>query len=151
MTNSAEIGNTDPEDRNIIGHRGGQGILLSPGSFGTHIRGNYIGVDASGDLSLNGSGIGIQVDGAENTEIGLGTAGGENIIAGNGGEGIVANDVPDSLVILRNRIGVGASGTAIANGGAGIAISNSVGVRIGGTSGTVGNVISGNQGAGIST
>jgi parallel beta-helix repeat protein len=144
---------------NVIG-RAGAGNVLSGNRFGltisaanhNQIIGNYIGTDRTGTVRLGNTYDGIQLRlGASNNQIGDGTAGGRNIISGNGARGIVANETSAGNTIIGNYIGTDATGAnALGNADAGVWIQDAVSTaRIGGTTAGERNVISGNTGPGI--
>lgn len=145
-----QIGGTSPALRNIISGNGsggsssGQGIYIANSdTYNTHIIGNYIGVDVSGQLPAGNFRQGILIGlEAQNNWIG-GTAPGEgNVIAYNGLGG-VRIDAPNNH-LAGNLIGIGANGsTQLGN--------QSNGVRIGGDHNTVGpnNLIAYNQHSGL--
>ncbi|OWK39974.1 beta strand repeat-containing protein [Fimbriiglobus ruber] len=190
----------DASRRNVISGNFDCGIIINgAGTDGTVIAGNFVGTDATGMapvlVPFNGSNIdssgafgGIQiVNGATNTRIGTAgqaTAPGSdalerNIISGNRGVGIYAEDLgqssvpisgnpiaPNNVTIAGNFIGTNATGTAAipngsANGGGDDGNSiNGVTVRVNGviigtnSDGSAGdtdegNLISGNVGVGI--
>ena len=145
------IGGTSSSQRNVISGNTWRGIMLANGASGNNIRGNYIGVDASGDARLLTQ-IGIYLNESPNNTIG-GTAAGEgNVVSGNNQIGIYvvyAGSVGN--VIQGNTIGLNAARTAAAaNGTTGVEIivdaSNNT---VGGTAAGAANVISGNTGRGV--
>jgi hypothetical protein len=139
------IGGTVAGSRNLVSGNLGDGIDVK--GSGAVIQGNYVGTDISGARPLPNVSNGILVSGNSNT-IGGTTAGGRNVISGNGGVGI--NIQADSNVIQGNFIGSDSAGTvSVANHG-GITIGfqkfyNTVGGTIAGAD----NVISGNLIGGI--
>jgi len=144
------IGGASAALRNVISGNGsgasasGQGIYVAnTNTSNTTIIGNYIGVDASGQLPAGNFRQGIMIGlGAQHNRIG-GTAPGEgNVIAYNGLGG-VRIDSPNNQ-IAGNLIGVGANGsTRLGN--------QANGVRIGGNNNTIGpdNLITYNQHSGV--
>jgi len=117
---------------NIIGGSLDDGVLvMGASSTGTRIAGNYIGIAASGAISvpnwLNGIELG---DGATATTIGgarasAGTCDGScNVISGNTQTGILISDTTSlNTQITGNNIGVdGAGATALPNASSGILI-----------------------------
>jgi hypothetical protein len=104
------IGGTSQSDRNVIGSCI-VGISLS-GSFNT-VRGNYIGVDASGNTALPNQ-VGIIFANSGNI-IGGSTPAERNIISGNVLQGVGAAGINN--FIKGNYIGIGADGvTSLPNG-----------------------------------
>jgi hypothetical protein len=137
---------------NIISAHGGNGIHIN-GSFsdGTGsnntIVGNLIGTDASGTKPLGNRNDAIFLSGgASNNTIGGLEPGERNIISGNGFSGItVAGRTSSGNVFLGNYLGTDVTGTAaLPNAGSGVSIEG------GGSNNRIeGNLLSGNQGAGI--
>ena len=133
-----------------------KGILLDHKSGNAKITGNIIGVGSDG--TAQGNDTGIRIDSTDNTIGGIAQVPGKapgNVISGNFGDGI------SILVGMRNRflgnlIGLDPSGTsAVANTRHGIfltasSLDSNVSLNeIGGTTAGAGNVISGNEGNGI--
>ena len=117
-------------------------------STNTLISGNLLGTYPSGMLARGNTEDGVDVDDAPNTTIGGTVAAARNVIAGLGTvrKSTVAGET--GSLIEGNYIGTNAAGTAaLANGGAASIQSSSN--TIGGTVGGAGNVISGNNAAGI--
>ncbi len=81
------IGGTVPGAGNVIAGNTHQGIFVGEGCVNTSIRGNFIGVNSSGQAFGNGM-DGIAVQYASDTNIGGINDPYENIIAHNGGDGI---------------------------------------------------------------
>ena len=79
------IGGTSPAARNVISGNAGDGVRIQdPGTDGTVVQGNWIGLDASGSSALPNQALGISVfNGATNTTIGGGEPGEGNVISGN--------------------------------------------------------------------
>ncbi|MDF1512604.1 MAG: hypothetical protein P1S60_02220 [Anaerolineae bacterium] len=146
------IGGDTDAGRNVISGNG-EGIFVTGSTYATHdniIKGNWIGVTATGSEALPNSGNGIQmVSGAYSNIIGP-----DNVISGNVSSGI---DIwwtgTDGNGIKGNFIGTDATGTyAIPNVAfnGGIYIHNGAqGNVIGGDTSAERNVISGNAGRGI--
>jgi hypothetical protein len=118
-----EIGGPDPGDANTVGNvTGGNPAISISGGKDNQVRGNLIGVTASGAAVPN-SGPGIQIinaatDTALNNTIGGDTLEEENVISNSGGDAIeiVDNDTPTPInnsgnAVLRNR-GVNNGSTA---------------------------------------
>jgi Ca2+-binding RTX toxin-like protein len=135
---------------NVISGNIGSGIHLTGGATGNQIFGNYVGTDASGAGPL-GNSIGINIEDSPDNTIGGTVPGQTNLISGNLVAGITINSAGQSAsgnVIVANLIGTDIGGAySIANGD-GINVSNAD-TQIGGTSGTEGNLISGNADDGI--
>jgi Right handed beta helix region/Calx-beta domain/IPTL-CTERM motif len=155
------IGGAVAGARNVISGNGFSGIGMGTtcGPFppcrllqNTVISGNFIGTDITGTSDLGNNLAGISFTGSTNTIIGGPGAGAGNVISGNGEQGILARSsfvdppIPNTgAVISFNRIGTNAAGTAaIPNGGDGLELNQ---LR---DSTLEGNLISGNEGHGIS-
>jgi len=133
--------------RNIISGNAQGGIGLY--GSGNAIRGNYIGVDATGAVDLGNGSIGIRAIDATNSFIGGSAAGEGNVISGNSGSGIVLDGDVSNTLIQGNRIGTNAAGTAIlANEGGGVDL-NGTGNTLGGNTAGARNLISGNSQGGV--
>jgi hypothetical protein len=155
----------------------GSGVTLDADSI--TVNSNYVGLDLSGKAAGNGQAGVRLMPGSSKNKIGLNRSGDSgvvaNVISGNGGPGILMSHSSGNTVVA-NHIGTDAAGTAArANHGAGIELSQrSENNVIGGTEfvdaatgqannptgteGTVtpvfvvpplGNLVSGNRGAGI--
>jgi hypothetical protein len=116
-SNSA-IGSTDYADRNIIGDATNSGIVLSNGTAGNLISGNYIGLGwstGSSSYTNRGNGArGIYVAGDHNVIY-------DNLIGFNAQSGIVLDSLgANANLIEQNLIGADVAGTDVGNGAAGI-------------------------------
>jgi hypothetical protein len=147
--------------RNVISGNTGDGIFIGDNLAGepavnTVVRGNYIGLDWTGNNDLGNGFVGVAVVNAIGTTIGSEIAGTGNTIAGNNGGGILlqATTLTDDTAITNNRIGLNVGNEVTPNLGHGIAISTPGGgivedTRIGGAISPTRNYIGGNTGAGI--
>ncbi|HOW97072.1 MAG TPA: right-handed parallel beta-helix repeat-containing protein [Kiritimatiellia bacterium] len=145
------IGGSAAGEGNLISGNGGHGIsLANANSRGNIIRGNWIGVNATGNSAINNDHDGIFIIDVADTLIG-GAGGAMNVISANGENGIfLSGSGCANTVIAGNRIGLAALFFAdLGNGGAGVlmdaAPSNSVGTGLPGEA----NVIANNDGDGI--
>jgi hypothetical protein len=137
------VGGTTPAARNIISANQA-GVSLS-GSNKNVITGNFIGTDVTGANPLANAGMGISEFGTDT--IGGITPGAGNVISGNGGVGIFFFG---GSLAQGNFIGTDVTGAkALGNAGGGVDIEQISHVTIGGTATGAGNVISGNNGAGV--
>ncbi len=130
-------------DGNVISGNTGTnavGVLIDSGVSGTFVQANYIGTNAAGTSAVANP-IGIDDQGT-NTTIGAG-----NVISGNTNQGILMQG--SAGLVLGNSIGTDLMGTSAVANGIGIEVSVSAPNTIGGTTGAVTNVVSGNRGAGI--
>ena len=102
----------------------------------------YIGVSTDGTTANGNGNAGIRLFGDDNFAF-------DNVIGGNANSGVLVQG--NTNYIYNNRIGVGADGTTdVGNGAAGVRVDNAnnfIGACIFG--GCAGNIISGNDGAGI--
>ena len=134
----------------VINRFGGNGISIR--GDGNTVSGNYIGTDANGTTPLpNVGGMWIG-DGASNNTIGGATGGERNVISGNLGEGLTLfGNGTSGNVVSGNHIGTDAGGTsALPNIYNGVWISDGASNNtIGGATAGAGNIISGNDAAGI--
>ncbi len=124
------------------------------GGGGNAIASDYLGLAPSGVAAIP-NGRGLTILGSSNNTIGVGEAGGGDVISGNSGDGIVIEDGRNGStqnLIAGNLIGTDWTGqVAAGNGHAGIEIDGllSGGNTIGAPGGAFRNVISGNGGPGI--
>jgi hypothetical protein len=113
------VGGTEPGAGNVISGNKFDGLFI--GSFqttGTVVKGNFIGTDATGSLSIPNSGDGLRVDLARNNVVGGSEPGARNVISGNGisgggtgrGNGITLGG--SGNVVRGNYVGVNAAGNA---------------------------------------
>jgi CSLREA domain-containing protein len=144
---------------NLISGNNGDGIFVDGGSADDIlILGNLIGTDVTAGLALANGGDGIHAYGPSGggqylngLDIGDGTEAGRNVISGNAGHGILFERKVPSADIDTNTIGTnGAQTLPVGNGGSGIHLIGEAGAfhYPWGTD-IVGNVVSGNVGAGV--
>jgi hypothetical protein len=134
-------------------------LILGSGATGNLVQGNLIGVDATGVVALGNSNHGVRLwEGCDGNTIGGTTAGAGNVISGNGfyGLGLIPDwpstaGVPvDGTVVLGNFIGTDGGGSVdLGNAGGGVFIVGSNNT-IGGLTPAASNLVSGNDGYGIS-
>ncbi len=152
--NNNLIGGTDNGAANIISGNANSGVLMSGTNvFNNLVRGNYIGLNASGNGAVPNAAAGVALQGGAASN----TVGGEsplmrNIIAGNQGPGVAVRDTNTTAnVVAGNFIGLNAAGkSAVPNTAAGVSLF--AGARsnvIGGFNVTAANVISGNSSGGV--
>ncbi|HEU4620753.1 MAG TPA: hypothetical protein VFS42_00885 [Burkholderiaceae bacterium] len=139
------IGGSAAGAGNVISGNALKGIHISGSgtTSNTIVRGNIIGLNATGTAAIGNGQEGIYIAStASDSIIGGTTAADRNIIAGNAGDGIEIDGAINN-VVQGNYIGVGADGTtAFANGGNGVYISNAASNNtIGGTAAGAGNII----------
>lgn len=142
------IGGSTVADRNIIS--GNTGIGIDAESLGTIIRGNFVGVDATGAAARpNALGIAL-VNDADSSFIGGASPAQRNVISGNTGSGIELSNGPGGgaigVTIQGNYIGTDATGTAPIGNSRGVnLLTGANATLIGGAAAGEGNVISGNS------
>jgi hypothetical protein len=138
---------------NLISGNGGGVWLCCSDVVSNTVIGNFIGTDVSGRVAFGNRYDGVFIYGAQQNLIGGRTAGERNVISGNGrwgvnlwGMGVMSNTV------IGNYIGTNAIGTAaIGNTQVGVVIGDGAeGNLIGGIGTGEGNLISGNEGDGVS-
>jgi hypothetical protein len=155
---AATVGGTAAGDGNLISGNGvaplsGTGVLVLPGSNGSAIQGNIIGLGVTGAPLGNGySGITVY-DAAANVTIGGTVAGARNVISGNPSSGIAiypgGTTAPSSITIQGNHIGTDVAGTGPAGNGAwGVAI-DGTSIVVGGLGAGEGNLIAHNAAGGV--
>ena len=147
-TGANTIGGNATSLANVIaGQQGGQIHILGPGGGGNLIYGNLIGTNAAGTASLTGNGHGIDIEDSRSDSVGAGSAGYGNLISGNGTgiyvQGGMGTDIQGNL------IGTNLAGTGAIANTAGISLSGTSAVTVGGTVAGQRNVISGNSGWGM--
>jgi hypothetical protein len=148
-----DIGGTSAGARNIISGNAVSGVLINVGANANRIRGNYIGLNATGDAALPNVNSGVRIEGASiDNEVGGEVAGAGNVISGNNGPGVLifGSDTTGTKV-QGNLIGLRADGvTPQGNGGEGVRIDSSAeDTLVGGVSALARNVISGNSADGV--
>ena len=156
---TALVGGTVPEARNIISANGGNGnVSLGSNSIGdaATVQGNYIGTDVTGTHALsnltNFVYSGISISGINNI-VGGTAAGARNVISGNG-IGIQVGGLTTSTslgnIIQGNFIGLNALGTGpVPNTYQGILLNDARNNTIGGTQPEAANKIAFNGAAGV--
>ena len=141
---------------NLISGNDGGGIAIWGGFAGNSrvlVRGNFIGVNATGTEGIGNGGFGVQAGGGStNAVIGGPTPAARNLISASASHGVdLGGGGGSGHVVSGNYIGTDASGSiAIPNGGHGVAVAASPGMTIGGSAAGEGNLISGNLAGGIS-
>ena len=146
------IGGSSTDERNIISGNDSAGILIRGTSAQLNIvSGNYIGTNIDGTASVTNIGAGVQVfAGANDNDIGLASAGGGNVISGNGSQGVHLDESSNNRV-HGNLIGLASDGsTALGNTGIGVLLTNAAtGNKIGGSMAGERNIVSGNSKDGV--
>ncbi len=152
------IGGTSLAARNVIsGNYVGVNLaLLAAQGNPNSVLGNLVGTDASGEKPL-GNIVGIYINGAAGNVVGASAAGSANVISGNTSVGVeIVGSGSTANLIQANLIGPAADGQGAFTGRGGVFIQNegifiqdASGNMIGGPSSGTGNVISGNNAAGV--
>jgi titin len=141
------IGGSSAQERNVISGNKLFGLSISgSGATGNVVKGNYIGVDASGSAALaNGHGLVIS-DGSQNNIVGGSAPGEGNVISANGTGVLIRRADTSGNAIIGNYIGTDATGGQLLGDAVGIWILKGAQHNtIGGTGSGEGNVISGNS------
>ncbi|MCA0352712.1 MAG: CSLREA domain-containing protein [Chloroflexi bacterium] len=132
----------------VINRFAGNGVRLAT-LGGNTIECNFIGSDASGTVDAGNSLSGVRVESANNLIGGSGGSNVRNLISGNDGDGITLVVGANANTIQNNYIGTMlSSNAALGNSKSGVRIASDNN-QIGGTFGTLGNVISGNVEHGV--
>jgi hypothetical protein len=169
---NATVGGTDPQDSNVIGGNGMQGVLIEPGASGNQVLGNQIGLagpSSNGFYFLDGNGAegililssGTAADPASivyasSNTIGGAGGGAGNLISDNHGAGIHIEGVgATSNLVEGNDIGTAPGGGFVlgdgqpGNSADGVFIDDAPYNQIGGPVASDGNVISANKAYGV--
>lgn len=147
---ATRIGGTGAGERNVISGNQGYGILVEAGeTYSNLIAGNFIGTRSNGFATVSNTLGGVRVE-SWGTLIGGPTTNARNVVAGNGGPGLLITGAEASnTVVQNNHLGVMASGQAASpNGGDGVRVAGGAsGTTIGGAG--AGNLIGGNGQNGV--
>ncbi len=144
------IGGTNAADRNVISASSDCGVYLYSAPSNA-VLGNFIGTTANGRTRLGNANNGVLVLNSSGNLIGGATPGATNILAGNGGSGVLLQGPgANGNVVQGNYIGTDVTGSmSLSNAGDGISIVEAASNLIGGTGARAGNVILANSHAGI--
>jgi hypothetical protein len=153
------VGGAAAGARNVISANLAAGIQLFDIPFSSSgstqrvniVQGNYIGTDVTGTVALGNLNDGVLITFAALNLIG-GTAGGEgNLISGNSFSGIHIKGASSTANLIEgNVLGLDATGrVALGNTLQGVEVEDAPGNFVGAPSAGLGNVISGNGGAGV--
>jgi hypothetical protein len=140
--------------KGLVINRFGEGIGIVGDTVDNHIEGNFIGTDPSGTLDRGNTDDGVNVfDGASENVVGGTTPAARNVISGNVCNAVFVSNATGNR-IQGNYIGTDKTGTkSLPNGDgfgcAAVAINNSFGNTVGGTTGGARNLISGNGSDGV--
>jgi hypothetical protein len=132
--------------RGLVVHSFATGIWIDGGN-GNQIVGNFIGTDVTGALPLGNYGVGVDVQGSNNT---IGAPGAGNLISASGNAGVYLF-LPGSTgnVVQANRIGTDVTGTVALGNQTGVYVNQAAGTTVGGSAAGAGNLIAGHSGDGI--
>ena len=156
---STVIGGGAAGAANVVSGNSGDGIDISEnGADASQVKGNIIGLGSNGTTDLGNGGNGILLSSSDFTGLLTGTAlggtgaGEENLVSGNGGDGIgIGGFRVQGTTIQGNIVGLASDGvTDRGNDGDGIESAAAPGTTtVGGTTAAARNVISGNGGMGV--
>ena len=136
---------------NVISGNTGDGISLTGGASGIEVLGNFIGTSATGSSPLANGGSGVYLSNTTNNTIGGIGAGGRNVISGNSVSGVSLAAGATGNHVVNNFIGTDLNGLySLPNGVGGVDLDQAMSDTIGGCAMGAGNLISGNNGNGIS-
>ncbi|NND97431.1 MAG: cadherin-like domain-containing protein, partial [Pirellulaceae bacterium] len=136
---------------NVIAGNDQNGVVIEEETAARNIvRGNLIGLDATGDTPLANAGSGVVIISARENTIGGTGANDANTISGNSGQGIrIENGFSQGNQVQGNLIGTNATGAVLGNGSHGILAIGSGANEIGGSDAGAGNTIAYNGGDGV--
>lgn len=164
------IGGADADDGALDGNVSARNVISGNSSgirsdqsqsvpFDLTLKGNFIGVDATGGAGLPNKDYGIFLptssDGLSNITIGGTAAGAGNVISANANNGLLISNA--NVLVQGNRIGTDLAGNInLGNGNHGVELTRSgsapfppVQFTVGGTASGAGNIISANGGYGV--
>jgi hypothetical protein len=110
------IGGNTAKLRNVISGNFDDGIDIRDGSTGNSVKGNLIGVRASGRAALGNGADGVYIENASQNVIGGLGSGDANVIGSNGYNGVFLYGDSDSNAVLGNFIGTNSQGDNLGNG-----------------------------------
>lgn len=152
-TSSILIGGDTAGERNVISGNGYRGVdITGAGANNITVSGNYIGLNAAGNAAIANSNTGVNITAGSNNTIGGLTSGERNVVSGNTNVGITLYQAGSNNSVLGNYVGLDAAGTVdIGNAFSGVIISSTTNsTTIGGSANGSRNIISGNDGSGVS-
>ena len=137
--------------QNVISGNAAGGIQVLQDDHRAILNRNFIGTNGAGTAAIPNGGDGIFILDAEDSIIGGFAIDAGNVVSGNAGAGIRLTGDASATTVQGNFIGTNALGTAaIGNGGGGVVIIGTFSTQLGGTTPGSRNIISGNQGPGVS-
>ncbi len=143
-----EAGSENAVVDNLVSGNQQSGILVRQ-TQNVSVRGNTVGLNASGDAIVGNQRHGIELDSVSAVSVA------NNTTSGNGANGLLVHGESTGVTIRSNRIGTGPLGNSdLGNGEHGVQLQGNVvdtiiGGLLSGEETTAGNIISGNGGSGI--
>ncbi len=115
------IGGANLNERNVISSNGSDGVSFQNSAHANTMKGNFIGVDASGQVALGNSGNGVSISSVTtNTIVGGINSGEGNIIAFNSGSGIsiirdgtINNSITANSIYSNKGLGINLNADAV--------------------------------------
>jgi hypothetical protein len=152
------LGGAGAAGRNIISGNDAFGVFIfgvntldaTQNTTGNIVRGNFIGTDINGTKSLGNEFQGVAIRNSPGNTVGGTNAADRNIISGNKVDGVQiscsinSQTSADDNVVQGNYIGTDVTGTLDLGNFAGVIVSNTNRITIGGTSAGARNLLSGN-------
>jgi hypothetical protein len=103
---------------NLISGNGADGVFLTDGDTRENVvAGNFIGTDATGTAPLGNGGNGVQLNSASDNTIGGTAAGAGNLIAFNGGDGVLVDTGTGNATRRNSLFANGNRGIELVHGG----------------------------------
>lgn len=134
------IGGSAPGQGNVISGNVGTGVLVDNASASNQILGNIVGLEPTGAIRAPNGGSGIYAGGS-------GTLVSNNVVSGNGSDGITV--MGDGCCLVGNVVGLSSNGmNVVSNGNCGISVQGNRTV-VGGGDAASRNVVAGNTSYGI--
>lgn len=137
------LGQSNYNNRVVVGANGGGGIVLTGGS--NTVDYSFIGTSYAGTAALGNTGVGVRISGAGATNNTLRQC----VLAANTGDGLkIEAGASGNSLETNNLVGLDATGAApMPNGGSGVSVESASNNFIGKPG--MGNIISGNAGNGV--
>jgi CSLREA domain-containing protein len=148
---SNTIGGAVAAARNLISGNNRHGVeFLGSGATGNQVQGNFIGTDVTGTVDLGNAGTGVYLNATAANTIGGTAPGAGNLISGNNSHGVEIITGLGGSQVQGNFIGTDITGTVdLGNAGNGVFLYSAHSHTIGGTVAAARNLISGNDGDGV--
>ena len=141
------IGGATAALRNVVSGNQGSGININGGS-GNIVRGNYVGLNASGAAAIGNTPFGISVFNSQSANVIGGSGPGEgNVVSASSSINISLQGSANNNTLQGNLVGTDATGSdAVGTNQSGIYLIGSSNNLIGGTSAGARNVVAGSTG-----